>query len=79
MAALTIFIVLAFSTVLSIIEIPKMLKNKLYKDLVAFSVLLSLGTVLVILKALGVEIPNPSDWVAWIYSPVSGLFKNIFN
>jgi len=77
MAIVSILTVLIFSTVLCIIEIPKMVKEKLVKELWTFSILLGLGTVLVILKSLGYMIPNPSDLVAWVYSPIEGVMKSM--
>jgi hypothetical protein len=77
MAVVTILSVLTFSTILCIKEIPKMLKEKLNRELFAFIVLLGLGTVLAILKSLNVEIPNPSDFIAWVYSPVTELMKSL--
>lgn len=77
MAIVSILSVLLFSTVLSIVEIPKMLKEKLYRELWTFIVLLSFGTVLVILKSLNVDIPNPSDFVQWVYSPFSDIIKTL--
>lgn len=73
MAIVSIVAVLLFSTALSLIEVPKMLRAKSYKELAVFSGLLALGTGLAILKSLNVQLPNPSDWVAWIYSPVAKL------
>lgn len=75
MAIVSVLSVLAFGTVLCFYEIPQMLKSKSYKELWAFSILLALGVVLVILKSLNVTISNPSDWIAWVYSPVSDLLK----
>lgn len=77
MAIVSILSVLLFSTILSIVEIPKMLKEKLYRELWTFIVLLSFGTVLVILKSLDVDIPNPSDFVQWVYSPFSDIIKTL--
>ena len=77
MAVLSILAVVLFSFVLSIVEIPKMLKQKLYKDLGIFCLLLILGTVLAVLKSLDVEVPNPSDLIAWIYSPLAEVMKSI--
>lgn len=77
MTAVAIVAVLAFSTVLCIIEIPKMVKEKLNKELWTFSILLGLGTALAILKSLGFMIPNPSDFVAWVYSPITEVMKSI--
>lgn len=77
MAVVSILLVLAFSTVLSIIEIPKMLKSKLYKEIWVFSIFLFLGTVLAILKSLDVVLPNPSDFIAWVYSPFREAMKTL--
>lgn len=77
MAYVSISAVLVFSTVLCIIEIPKMLKQKLIRELWTFSLLLGLGTVLAILKSLDVDIPNPSDFIAWVYSPFTEVIKGL--
>ncbi|AKA68185.1 hypothetical protein [Clostridium scatologenes] len=77
MAIVSILSVLAFSTILSIVEVPKMLREKLYRELYTFIVLLVFGTVLAILKSLNVDIPNPSDFVQWVYSPFSSIIKEL--
>lgn len=78
MKIVTILAVLVFATVLSFIEVPKMLKSKSYREFWSFSILLLIGVTLAILKSLGVTLPNPSDWVAWVFSPISNLIKPIF-
>lgn len=77
MAIVSIIMVLVFSIVLSVIEVPKMIKEKLYRELWTFCILLLIGIVLVILKSLNIDIPNPSDFVAWVYSPFKGFIKNL--
>ncbi len=77
MAAVGIIAVLVFDVIVCIIEIPKMIKQKLIKELVTFSVLLLLGTVLAALKAFDKKVPNPSDFLAWVYSPVADLMKSL--
>lgn len=72
-----ILAVLVFAVVLSFIEVPKMLKSKSYRELWSFLILLLIGVTLVILKSVGVELSNPSDWVAWVFSPASDLIKPI--
>ena len=67
--------VIIISTVLCLIEIPKMKKENQIKEIWTFSLLLALFTVLAILKCLGIDIPNPSDFIAWIYSPITGVTK----
>lgn len=78
MTLLVVVVVLSFDIILCIVEIPNMLKNKLNKELWIFSVLLLIGTVLVILKSLNVKISNPSDWVDMVYSPITDLMKDVF-
>lgn len=78
MSLLLIFLILAFGLVLGIIEIPKMLTKKLYKDLWVFLILHISGIVLAILKVFKVDIPNPSDWITWAYSPVIDLLGDYF-
>lgn len=78
MNIVAILAVLVFATVLSFVEVPKMLKSKSYKEFWSFSIILFIGVTLVILKSLGVQLSNPSDWVAWVFSPVSDLIKPIF-
>ena len=75
MAVIIILSVSGFAAVLSMIEVPKLLREKSYKEFFVFSLLLALGVVLTILKALKVDIGNPSDLFAWIYSPLEGIMK----
>lgn len=77
MGIVSIALVFVFSTALCMIEIPKMRKEKLYRELWTFSLLLGLGTILVILKSLDVDIPNPLDFIAWVYSPVTDGMKGL--
>ncbi|AZV58586.1 hypothetical protein [Clostridium sp. AWRP] len=77
MFIVSILAVLSFSITLCIVEIPKMLKENLHRELWTFSILLALGTVLAILKSLNVKIPNPSDFIAWVYSPLTNIIKSL--
>jgi hypothetical protein len=78
MVIVSISTILAFGTILSIVEIPKMLKKKQYKEVYTFAIVLALGMVLAILKILGKEIANPSDLIAWVYLPIEDFIKNLF-
>ena len=77
MVLIVILLVLAFAAILCIVEVPKLLRAKSFKELWAFSLLLALGVVLSILKSLKVEIGNPSDLFAWIYSPLEGVMESL--
>jgi hypothetical protein len=78
MAAAAFIALLLFDVVVCIVEIPKMLKQKLIRELAAFSVLLLFGTAVGVLKVFDVKVPNPSDLIAWVYSPVSDIMKSLF-
>jgi len=77
MAAVSISAVIIFSIVLCTIEVPEMRKEKQIKELWMFSIILGIGILITIMKSLDMKIPNPSDWVAWIYSPLKGLLENL--
>ncbi len=77
MALIVILLLLAFAAIICFAEVPKLLKEKSFKELWVFSLLLALGVVLSILKSLKVEIGNPSDLFAWIYSPIKGLMESL--
>jgi hypothetical protein len=79
MAAAALVALLAFDVVVCIVEIPKMLKQKLIRELAVFSVLLLYGTAVGVLKVFDIEVPNPSDLIAWVYSPVSGMMKSLLS
>ncbi|MDO3681557.1 hypothetical protein [Paenibacillus ehimensis] len=63
--------ILAFGAVIVWMEVPYLLKNKRKKDLWVFSILLTLGLGLSIAKSMRLEIPNPLEWIAYFYKPVS--------
>jgi hypothetical protein len=77
MALVIILLVLGFAVILCIVEVPKLLRAKSFKELWAFSLLLALGVVLSILKSLKVDIGNPSDVLAWIFAPLEGVIESL--
>lgn len=77
MAIMSILAVSVFSAAVCFVEIPKMVKQKLFRELWTFCILLGIGTILAILKSLDVKIPNPSDLIAWVYSPLAETMKSI--
>lgn len=77
MNIVVILVVLVFAIVLSFIEVPKMLESKSYREFWSFSILLFIGVLLAILKSLGVPLYNPSDFVEWVFTPISNLIKPI--
>jgi len=75
MGLIIILLVLVFAAVSCIVEIPKLLRENLIKELWVFSLLLALGVGLSILKTFKLDIGNPSDLFAWIYSPFESVIE----
>jgi hypothetical protein len=67
----TIAGILIVSTIIIFIEVPSLLKKKMKKELVFFSILLFFGTGLSMAQSFRMKIPNPLDWISAIYKPMS--------
>ncbi|OAB39234.1 hypothetical protein PMSD_04710 [Paenibacillus macquariensis subsp. defensor] len=65
--------ILVIVIVIIAIEVPALWRNKLKNELWVFSLLLLFGTVLGIVQALHIIIPNPLDWVIAVYKPISEI------
>ena len=69
-----VFIIL-LAIFISIHDIPEMKKQKSYKEITLYVIILFSGVTLTILKANGVELPNPSDVIVAVNSPVVSMLK----
>ncbi|MEH7094086.1 hypothetical protein [Neobacillus vireti] len=69
--------ILIISILISIYELRPLMKKKFYKEIVCFCFLLSSGTLLTILIALGVNIPNPLDWIITFIKPLTDLIDSL--
>lgn len=75
MTAVLIVLMVLFDTVLCVLEIPKMHQARQFRELTMFSLLLLLGIFIGLMKVLDITLPNPSDLMTWIYSPLSTWLK----
>lgn len=75
MKLILITFVLVYSSAIIFVKVPKMFKNKLYRESIVFIVLTFLGTLLGIMKILNFSIPNPNDLIRYIYAPISDALK----
>ncbi|PZX02423.1 hypothetical protein C7437_11115 [Psychrobacillus insolitus] len=67
--------ILLVATVIIIIEVPSLLEKKQKKELIVFSILLIIGVTLSILRAFGINIPNPLDLLTFIFKPMNDLIR----
>jgi len=74
-----IFLLMTFvyGTVLCYFELPSMIKQKQYRDLAAFIVLLAAGTFFGFMKFSGKTVPNSSDLLFIIFSPLKGFIESL--
>jgi len=67
--------ILLVATVIVFIEVPSLLEKKQKKELIVFSILLFIGVTLSILRAFGINIPNPLDLLTFIFKPMNDLIR----
>ncbi|MGE7624947.1 hypothetical protein ACQKMD_18440 [Viridibacillus sp. NPDC096237] len=63
--------ILVISAAVSMFEIPNLLKNNKTKELWVFIILLLIGTSLSVAVCLKVMLPNPLNWITFIFKPFS--------
>ncbi len=74
MSLVYVILALVLATILCIVEIPSILKNKELIDFWAFVLLLALGFTVTILRVFNVTVPSPIILLSYLYSPVSDFF-----
>ncbi len=62
---------------IALLEIPRLRKNKMYKDLIVFCCLLLLGTILGAIKIVHRTLPNPLDLITFVFQPASKLLQHL--
>ncbi len=59
--------------IILIIEAPKLIVNKYWKELIVFLSLLSLAFILTVLVILGVDIPSPLEGIEYLIDDILDL------
>ncbi|KAF1084225.1 hypothetical protein SPSYN_02629 [Sporotomaculum syntrophicum] len=67
-------LILAFIGII-LFEIPSLIKKKMWRELAAFSLYLSIGMALSIPQAMGIILPNLSKAIEVLIKPISELLK----
>jgi len=65
---MVIVVVLVFLVIIAL-EVPGLVKEKMWRELTAFAVLLSFGMALSIPQALGLQLPSPNAPIELIFKP----------
>ena len=61
------------------LEVPALIKKKLWRELITFSVLLLIGMTYSYGQLLDLPLPNPTDWVEAIFKPVSQYLQELLS
>ncbi|MDQ6420226.1 hypothetical protein RB620_12340 [Paenibacillus sp. LHD-117] len=69
--------ILTVSIAIAMLEVPGLKKKKWKKELWFFFVLLFFGAGLSIAQSLNVKIPNPLDWISFMYKPLSDSLTSL--
>ncbi|MGG4444867.1 hypothetical protein HP398_11385 [Brevibacillus sp. HB1.4B] len=67
----TIMMILLISLLIAIFEVPYLRKNAMKREMLVFFILLVVATGLGIAESLEANIPNPLDWITFVYKPFS--------
>ncbi|KRE70848.1 hypothetical protein ASL11_11175 [Paenibacillus sp. Soil750] len=67
----TITGILLASAAIAMLELPSLMKKKLYKEFVIVCCLVLLGTILSIAQSMHMKLPNPLDLITFVYQPCS--------
>lgn len=70
--------VLVVSISILLIELPNLRAENNRKDMFIFWSLMLFSTGLGLAVTLQLKIPNPTDWISFIYRPLSDLFIRTF-
>ena len=62
-----------------LIEVPRMKRKKLKKELWWFSVLLAFGTALSAAKALGAQLTSPLAFITYVFRPMSEIMQKMMS
>lgn len=70
-----IALLLILFTGIILFEVPGLVKKKMWRELAAYSVYMTVGMVLCILVVLGIEVPNPAKPLEALFKPLTELLK----
>ncbi len=75
---LILILMMVFMGIIAL-EAPVMVKNRQWRELAAFGVLMLGAMALTFAQALGLPLPNPTMGIEMIFGPVSDMIKNVLS
>ena len=71
-----VLVLLVIFAAIILFEVPPLIKNKMWGELIAFSVLMFIGMFLSIAQTVGIKLPNPTKGIDAIFKPLADLLKS---
>lgn len=71
--------ILLIGAIISLFEIPPLVKKKWWREIIVYFILLSVGMTLAILISKDVTIPTPIDLLTKIYSPITNFMEKVLS
>ena len=60
-----------------IFEVPRLWKDKMWRELIVFAGLFTISCSMAMATALDVKLPNPTTMVDMVFKPLSNLILNL--
>lgn len=70
---------LAGAAIVSVLEVPAMVRGRMKKDLAVFSCLLAAALAISIIYTLHIEVPNPTQLITRLFMPVSKWLEQLLS
>lgn len=74
---MNIFGLLVIFIVIILLEVPRLLKQKMWRELAAFSFFLACGMILALLGVFNVEFPGPTAFVEVFFAPFADAYFSL--
>lgn len=74
---MAIFGIVAAVVLLAAMEVPFLWRKGRNKELWIYACLMVFGLAFALAKSIDLPLPNPTDWIATMYRPVSKLVNQI--
>lgn len=68
-----VFLLIVIFIVIALIEVPNLIKNKYWRELKVFSILLLAAFILSLFYIVDLPIPNPTKWAEYIVKDILHL------
>lgn len=68
-----VFLLIVIFVVITLFEVPNLIKNKYWRELKVFSILLLVAFMLSLFYIVDLPIPNPTKWAEYIVKDILHL------